>query len=251
MVNELALFVNPLHLLQARDAGIFSMKPSKGDAAVASRSDAMSGHDVAVWLRERIRHGRFVPGQRLIEADIMRDTGGSRMRVREAIQRLEVEGLVVLEEFKGASVKSFSADELRQIYRARMALEGMAAFDFAAFGVQAEKDELAAIQEQLNSCEHTADHGRFAQLNDAWHELIIHGSNNAYVATFLERLKVPLYRLVFSAFYKADRIDSANAGHRKITAAIVAGDAKEAERLMREHIEEGLSAVTKLYDEFG
>jgi DNA-binding GntR family transcriptional regulator len=158
-----------------------------------------------------------------------------------------MEGLVVLEEFRGASVKSFTSDELRQIYRTRMALEGMAAHDFAASGSDEQKAELASLQEQLNSCEHTVDHERFARLNDAWHEMIISGSRNDYIATFLERLKVPVYRLVFTAFYKADRIDSANAGHRRITAAIVGGDAAGAEQLMRGHIEEGLEAVTHLY----
>eukprot|EP01035_Chromulina_nebulosa_P039020 gene39020-52718_t len=94
--------------------------------ATTSRSDArrdVTSADVAAWLRDRIRLGRVAPGQRLIEADVVRDTGASRGRVREALQRLETEGLIVIEEFRGASVRSFTPDETRQIYRARMALE--------------------------------------------------------------------------------------------------------------------------------
>lgn len=212
--------------------------------------ETVSARDIGEWLRERIRRGRFVPGQRLVEADIIRETGATRSRVREAIQRLESEGLLVVEEFRGASVKQFSVDELRQIYRARMALEGMAAHDFAKFGSHEQKAQLAAVQEQLNGCEHSANHERFAALNDEWHRLIIDGARNDYIGTFLERLRVPLYRLLFTTFYKADRIDEANAGHRKITVAIVEGRPEEAERLMRDHIDEGLSALASVDWEF-
>ena len=213
-------------------------------------SEPVSARDVGEWLRERIRRGRFVPGQRLVEADIIRETGATRGRVREAIQRLESEGLLVIEEFRGASVRRFSIDELRQIYRARMALEGMAAHDFAKFGSVEQKRQLVAAQEELNGCEHTANHERFAAFNDEWHRLIIDGARNDYISTFLERLRVPLYRLLFTTFYKADRIDLANAGHRKITIAIAEGRAEEAERLMRDHIDEGLRALSTIDSEF-
>jgi DNA-binding GntR family transcriptional regulator len=212
-----------------------------GDAA--ERREVVSALDVAQWLRDCIRAGRVAPGQRLIEADLTRDTGASRSRVREALQRLEAEGLVVIEEFRGASVRAISADEIRQIYRARMALEGLAAHDFAAADDAERKDALARLQDELNACEESGDYRRFVGLNDAWHRLIMDGAGNSYVVTFVERLRLPLYQLLFSTFYAANRIDDANAGHRQITAAILAGDAEGAERLMRAHIGQALGAV--------
>ena len=219
-------------------------------AKVSTRSEVPSVHDTADWVRERIRRGRFVPGQRLVEADIVREVGTSRSRVREALQRLATEGLVTIEEFRGASVKTFSRDEVRQIYRARMALEGLAAADFAAADAPQLKARLAKIQSELNAIERTGDHERFARLNDEWHRLIIEGSGNTYVRMFVDRLRVPIYRLLFSTFYNARRIDDANAGHQKITDAIVQGRAKEAERYMRDHIAEGLEALSDLEAEF-
>ena len=219
-------------------------------AKVPVRSEVPSVHDTVDWIRERIRRGRFVPGQRLVEADIVREVGTSRSRVREALQRLSTEGLVTIEEFRGASVKTFSRDEVRQIYRARMALEGLAAGDFAAADAPQLKARLAKIQGELNAIEHTGDHERFARLNDEWHRLIIEGSGNEYVRMFVERLRVPIYRLLFTTFYSAKRIDKANAGHQKITDAIVHGRVKEAERYMREHIAEGLDALAELEAEF-
>jgi DNA-binding GntR family transcriptional regulator len=206
--------------------------------------------DIVEWIRERIRRGQFVPGQRLVEADIMRDLAASRSRVREALQRLSTEGLVTIEEFRGASVKHFTRDEIRQIYHARMALEGLAAGDFAAADAPGLKQRLAQLQDELNAIEHTGNHERFARLNDAWHGLIIEGSGNEYVRLFVERLRVPIYRLLFSSFYNARRIDNANAGHRLITTAILEGRAKEADQLMREHIAEGFEALSELEANF-
>lgn len=219
-------------------------------AKASTRSEVPSVHDTADWIRERIRRGRFVPGQRLVEADIVREVGTSRSRVREALQRLATEGLITIEEFRGASVKTFSRDEVRQIYRARMALEGLAAGDFAAANAPQQKTRLAKLQTELNAIERTGDHERFARLNDEWHRLIIEGSGNEYIRMFVERLRVPIYRLLFTTFYNARRIDDANAGHQKITDAIVQGRAKEAERYMREHIAEGLDALADLEVEF-
>jgi DNA-binding GntR family transcriptional regulator len=222
------------------------MPPKSKAKPAPTDAEPVSVAAVIDWIRERIRRGRLVPGQRLVEADIMRELSASRSRVREALQRLSTEGLVTIEEFRGASVKHFSRDEIRQIYRARMALEGLAARDFADADAPTLKARLARVQEELNSIEHTGDHERFARLNDEWHRLIIEGSGNQYIRMFVERLRVPIYRLLFSTFYSAHRIDKANAGHRRISEAIIAGRAKDAEKFMREHIEEGLDALSTI-----
>jgi DNA-binding GntR family transcriptional regulator len=210
---------------------------------------AVTAASVRSWLRERIRRGRLVPGQRLVEADIVAETGASRARVREALQRLEAEGLVVIEEFRGASVRRLSPDEVRQIYRARLALEGIAAHDFALLDDPVRKAELVRLQDEMNTLEHTGNHRRFAALNDDWHDLILDGAGNDYIRTFVDRLRLPLYRLLFSAFYQPSRIDDANRGHRLVTAAIVAGDALRAEAEMRQHIADALDAVGRLEDD--
>jgi DNA-binding GntR family transcriptional regulator len=202
------------------------------------------------WIRERIQQGRLVPGQRLVEADIVAATGASRSRVRDALRRLEAEGLVTIEEFRGASVKKLGLDEVRQIYQARMVLEGLAAAECAARASPSQRDELLAIQRELNDTESAATHEQFAKLNAAWHDLIIAGSGNQYIAQFLSRLTVPIYRLLFSTFYSVQRIGAANADHRIITAAIVERRAEDAERAMRGHIRNGLDALIELNAQF-
>jgi DNA-binding GntR family transcriptional regulator len=216
----------------------------------ASNRKAMSARDIAEWIRERIRRGRFVPGQRLVEADIISALGASRSKVREALQRLEAESLVTIEEFRGASVRRIGPDEVREIYRTRMVLEGLAAAECAVASTPKLKQRLQRVQEQMNRWKEDGGHERFARLNSEWHELILEGSGNTYLAQFVSRLKVPIYRLLFSSFYTDERVDEANADHRKITAAIVEGRAEDAEQAMREHISDGLDAVSEIIAQF-
>jgi DNA-binding GntR family transcriptional regulator len=212
--------------------------------------DAVGAVQVVDWVRNRIRQGRLVPGQRLVEAELVAATGSSRGKVREALRRLEAEGLVTIEEFRGAAVKKLGPDEVRQVYEARMALEGFAAAQCALRADSTWRNRLLAIQSELDDVEHAANHDRFAKLNEAWHGLIIAGSRNEYIAQFLTRLTVPIYRLVFSTFYTAERIATANDDHRVITAAIVEGRAEDAEHAMRAHIANGLEALLELNTQF-
>lgn len=213
---------------------------------MAHRSKKAPQADAAQWIRERIRKGRLVPGQRLVEADLVRDSGFSRSKVREALRRLEAEGLVTIEEFRGASVRRLGPQEVRQIYEARMTLEGYAASAFAASRDTALKQRLVALQRELDAAAQSGRHDRFSQLNDAWHKLVLEGAGNTYVTQFLAQLTVPIYRMLFPAFYARERITLANADHQVITAAILAGKATAAERAMRAHIRSGLQALTEL-----
>jgi DNA-binding GntR family transcriptional regulator len=209
-----------------------------------------TGSEIADWVRQRIRTGRFVPGQRLVEVDIIRQTGASRSKVREALKRLEGEGLVEIEEFRGASVRSSTLDEVRQVYRARMALEGMAIHDFTLRVDPAMIARLQALQDQLDACVQDRAPDRFGRLNSEWHRLIVEGSGNKVIADHLQRLNVPIHRLLFESFYDDTRLNTANADHRAMLALIIAGDAAGAESAMRFHISAGFETLARIESEF-
>jgi DNA-binding GntR family transcriptional regulator len=135
---------------------------------------------------------------------------------------------------------------VRQIYQARMALEGLAAAECAMRADDALREKLRGLQSMLDEVEQASDHDRFAKLNGAWHRTIIEGSGNPYIAQFLRHLTVPIYRLLFSTFYSSQRLVEANADHRVITAAILEGRAADAEQAMRAHISHGLAALLEL-----
>jgi DNA-binding GntR family transcriptional regulator len=210
-----------------------------------ARTD-LDNRNVADWLRERIRKGLLVPGERLVEADLVRATGASRAKVREALKQLGTEGLVTLEEFRGASVKRHSLEEIRQIYQARMVLEGLAAAEFTRRADASQRSRLQAMQSALDECADAGQHDTFARLNADWHRLLIEGAGNTMVTQFLERLTVPIYRLLFSNFYSRQRIVLANADHQVVTMAILARQPEAAEAAMRAHISRGMAALAEL-----
>ena len=206
--------------------------------------------EIADWVRDRIRKGQFAPEQRLVEVDVIRKTGGSRLKVREAFQRLAAEGLVEIEPFKGASVRSTSLEEVRQIYRARAALEGVAAADFTRLASEAQRGKLQEIQAELERCVAERSPERFGRLNGEWHGLIVEGAGNAVIDELLQRLNVPIHRLLFDSFYDVERLRTANDDHRRILEAVLARDADAAEQAMRAHVQAGfemLSAIESSY----
>src|SRR5215468_1688413 len=83
-------------------------------------------------VRQAIAEGRLEPGQRLKEEELARVFGISRTPIREALLVLQAEGLVVTAANRGASVRSYEADDLDEMYRLRALLEGHAAHRAAA-----------------------------------------------------------------------------------------------------------------------
>ncbi|WP_427963515.1 GntR family transcriptional regulator [Altererythrobacter sp.] len=205
-----------------------------------------SGIEIADWIRNQIRSRRFVPGQRLVEVDIIRKTGGSRFKVREALQRLEAEGLVAIEEFRGASVRSASMDEVRQLYRARGALEGICAADFVRKASPEQRARLVEIGEAMERSVEDGAPESFGSLNAKWHSLIMEGAGNTTIMQIVQRLNTPIHHLLFETFYRADRLKSAADDHREIIDAILNDDPETAEKAMRRHVENGLTFLENL-----
>jgi DNA-binding GntR family transcriptional regulator len=205
-----------------------------------------SGAEIADWIRERIRNRRFVPGQRLVEFDVTRKTGGSRFKVREALQRLEAEGLVTIEEYRGASVRSATMEEVRQLYRARAVLEGLCAADFARNATGEQRARLKKEQDALERVVNSGTTENFGTLNGQWHSLIMEGSGNQVLHGLIQRLNTPVHHLVFENFYRADRLQAALADHNLILEAVMKGDADGAEIAMRRHVENGFRYLLQL-----
>jgi DNA-binding GntR family transcriptional regulator len=224
--------------LVANTQSAFMSQPAAAKPPAAS--------DIADWIRSQIRAARFVPGQRLVEVDLIRQTGGSRFKVREALQRLEAEGLVEIEEFRGASVREASMEEVRQLYRARAALEGICAADFTLRATEQDKAQLRALAEAMEQCVDSASHHLFGSLNSQWHSLIMQVTGNTVIEGLVRRLNTPVHHLLFETFYRGERLRAAVADHRLIMEAVLAGDPAAAEAAMRQHIENGHSFLTTL-----
>jgi DNA-binding GntR family transcriptional regulator len=141
-------------------------------------------------------------------------------------------------------------EEVRQIYRARIALEGISARDFAERASPRLRALLVGLMTELDQAVAEAAPDRFNRLNAEWHELIVEGAGNALVAGMLGRLNIPIQRLLFESLYSHERLKAANAGHHAVMAAILAGDGDAAEAALRRHIEEGFATLATIDSEF-
>lgn len=180
----------------------------------------------------------------------MRETGATRGRVREALKRLAVEGLIVIQEFRGASVRRMTRGEIDQNYHARAVLEGLCARLTAERAGDDILAQLHKLQRDMNEFETKGDSARFSMVNERWHELIISGSGNEIAQTFLKRLRIPIIAAQFRRVFTLQALRKSNAWHRRITDAILARDAGLAERRMREHILEVLEDFSGRGNEF-
>jgi len=216
------------------------------DAVAALAKSGPNSAEIADWIRSQIRNSRLVPGQRLVEVDIIRQTGGSRFKVREAFQRLAAEGLVDIEEFRGASVRGATRDEIRQLYQARALLEGLCARDFTLRASEDDRRRLAQLARQMEDCVDDNAPEKFGRLNSEWHTLLMRGAGNAVIEDLVKRLSTPVHHLLFGTFYRGDRLAQAVDDHREIMKAIDAGDAASAETAMRAHVEHGHRFLTNL-----
>lgn len=199
-------------------------------------------------IRQAIVEGHYSPGQRLIEQRIAEELSLSRTPVREALHRLEAEGLVQSEPNRGAVVRALSVDDIADIYGLRARLEGYAA-ELAA--QRATEEEIAAIDDGIAAFAHALampaqDLDVVRETHDAnrrIHDAILVAAKHDRLSQALGRtIDVPL---VFQAFREFDRTETERSHlfHTVIRDAIVAGDGVRAGNLMSEHVLQGRDSL--------
>lgn len=127
-------------------------------------------HKIATILRDAIIQGKFKPGERLIQDELATSLGVSRMPIREAFKQLQAEGYVTLEPHKGAIVKSFTIQELDEIYLLRSKLEPLAVRESLKWIDEQTILQLEAYQEQMKA---TSSIHEYVELNIKFHSLLI------------------------------------------------------------------------------
>lgn len=204
-----------------------------------------------VALREGIFSGRYVPGQRLVETDLVNELGVGRNSLREAFSRLASEGLVVVEPHRGASVRRRSRTEVGQLYDISEVLEGLAAREAAQnIGKPGNVELLIACTERQGEAVAVGVH---RQIDEAanFHEAILRIADNPR----LTELCTNLHILTFSFQLRHAQLTGAHPlsghslnEHREVADAIRTGDPQHAEDVMRRHIRNGKQRLMALPD---
>lgn len=191
---------------------------------------------IAKELRQAILHGKLGPLSRLNVSAIAEQLQVSRTPVKEAIHKLEQEGLVAIQPNGGAVVVELSPQDIEIIYTVRSMLEGLAA-RIAAQHLTAE--ELRVLGDILDEAKLYASKGRMrevAERNRRFHRLIYLSSKSAPLCKMISTLTEQLDGLRVSSLEVPGRVRKAEEEHHAILRALETRDSEAAERLMREHI---------------
>lgn len=187
-------------------------------------------------LRFRILEGRLAPGTTLLETEVATLLSLSRTPIREALIRLEEEGLVTIRPRHGITVCALSLDDLAEIYEVFSALEVKAAVLAARRGLPAEMAEhMRRLLGGMEQATRQDNIERWSRLDDEFHSAITGAAGNDRLQSTLRRYWDQQYRarLIIGPFRpKPTRSDEE---HRAIFDAIAAGDEATAHRLMHQH----------------
>jgi DNA-binding GntR family transcriptional regulator len=203
-------------------------------------SSAPRSAEVYEELRRAIVEGRIRPNERLIETELAERLSVSRTPIRESIQRLAADGLVESRR-RGWVVREHSAQEIREIYEVRAALEGFAARLAAERATDEMLARISAIHANyIESVEHTSrDH--MVQHNDDFHDAIIAAAGNSRLAEQIRRSRDYYVIHRITGFLNDEEVRTSLAGHQDLIDALVARDPDKAEYVARINVLAGLS----------
>jgi DNA-binding GntR family transcriptional regulator len=190
------------------------------------------GHEAYARVREAIRDGTLSPGVRLTETDLAARFGVSRTPIRQAIAKLEAEGLLTHEPRRGLSVTRPDHGQMVELYVMREILEGAAARLAAQ---HASETEIGAMEELVaGEPAIFADAPKLAAVNQRLHGLLYLAAHNRYLLRSLEQLSATM-ALLPSLLTFGGRAEQAHEEHLVLLAALRARDGEAAEDAAKRH----------------
>lgn len=189
-------------------------------------------------LREAIVEGRLQPGQRLMEVQLAEQLGVSRTPVREAIRKLELEGLVIMLPRKGAYVANMSLKDMIDVLEIRATLEGLAASLAAERISDEDLNKLRKISEEFKeSLLNKSNLEEILKKDVEFHECIFNAAKNSKLTQLINSLWEQVYRFRVTYVSNYDTSVSLIEEHAQILDALVKGDSELAKKYAIDHIE--------------
>jgi DNA-binding GntR family transcriptional regulator len=206
------------------------------DAAGNERSSRNASDLATEKIRSAILEGHLKPAARLGEVQLAQQFGISRTPVREALQRLSHEGLIALQPNRGAFVRSYTQQELVDLYELRALLEGHAARLAASKLDEAGVIELRASCTRFEALGPNADIAELVAENTRFHRLVVDISASSLLTGMVQQVvKMPLVYKTY-VWYSPDQKRASEYYHHQITTALERRDGVRAEAIMREHV---------------
>ncbi len=223
------------------------MSKSKPDPPFKRRS---LGQEVTLHLKRMVKAGQLKPNMRLVEERLARELGISRTPVREALHRLEQEGLLSKRPRGGYLVRPLTPEEVEDALGVRAALEGYAA-ELAAANAEAEVLErlevnVAAFEQALAG----QDEAGLIALNSEFHLLLYEAAGSPLLTRMLGELQEIVERISRAIYSNVDAGLWSDNDHRNLLEAIKAGQTDVAAGLAKNHVTHGAQWIlSRMIDE--
>ena len=188
-------------------------------------------------LRQAILKGELAPGERLMEIQLAERLGVSRTPIREAIRKLELEGLVLMIPRKGAEVAKISEKSLRDVLEVRRSMEELAIELACQRMTEEQVDELEQAKKAFSDAVACNDMMLMAETDEDYHEIIYKGTCNSRLVQIINNLREQMYRYRLEYIKDADKRPILLIEHDNIFRAVRARHVSEAKAAMREHID--------------
>ena len=187
-------------------------------------------------LRQGILKGELEPGERLMEVQLANRLGVSRTPIREAIRKLELEGLVVMIPRKGAEVAKISEKNLQDVLELRCALEELA-IELACERISEDMlKELDRMFIEFQNGIRNVDLTVIAELDEKFHDVIYEATQNQKLIQMINNLREQMYRYRLEYIKDANKRDAIVEDHRLILEALKNKDVETARKAVRDHI---------------
>lgn len=201
--------------------------------------------EVFYTIREAILKGNLKPGTRLKEIALANEMGVSRTPVRDAIRKLELEGLVVIEPNRGACVSEIARQELNDVLELRRGLEELAIQKACERITTEELENLEAAAEEFSSLVSGRDLKDLAEADVHFHDVIYRASHNRRLVQILNNLREQMYRFRMEYLKDESSRKLLDQEHHEILEAVRKGDAEAAHKCICQHIDNQYDMILK------
>lgn len=199
-------------------------------------------------LRQAILTGELKPGERLMEIHLANRLGVSRTPVREAIRKLELEGLVTMIPRRGAEVADITEKNLRDVLEVRRALDALAV-ELACDRISEEEQKhLKEACERFEKATETKDVTKIATEDVKLHDIIVKATGNERLALLVNKMSEQMYRYRLEYVKDAATHRQLVKEHRIIYESILNKDKKTAAQAVKTHIDnQEISIINQIY----
>ncbi len=208
-------------------------------------------------IKNDIVHARLAPGETITENELARRYQLSRTPVREAVKKLEIEGLIETTN-RTKRVLKLSSGDIEEIFNIKIALEGHIASEAARKISESDRAKLKVLVAEMDKLKKNLSKQKNEQvlvdwmdLDESFHDVLFAIVGNSRIRTIIDNYNLQWHRIKVGLTAIEERISKALDEHIEIGNAVIQRDERRAEELMKNHLEDLKTLLLKLMTSFG